>query len=564
MKIYYQQIAVMIYLLIHTNKIRMKRNFFFLLLLTFTASIAIAQLNGEAPRVKIANGTVEGINESGIKTFKGVPFAAPPVGDLRWKEPQPLKDWTGVRKADKFGPRAMQLPVFGDMNFRSDGMNEDCLYLNVWTPAKTGNEKLPVLVYFYGGGFMAGDGSELRYDGENMARTGIVTVTVNYRLGIFGFLSHPELTKESPHHASGNYGLLDQSAALQWVQKNIASFGGDPKKITIAGESAGSFSVSAQMASPLSKNIIAGAIGESGSLLGLNPTASLRDAEKAGIDFGTSIKASSLADLRAMPADQLLKATANAGFGRFPICIDGYFFPKSPLEIFEKGEQAHVPLLVGWNSQEMVYQMVMGQDKPTLDNYKKAVEKLYGEKSAEAMTVYSASNDQEAEQVATDLASDRFIGFSTWKWSDVQSKTGGKPVYRYLYARPRPEMRAEMGNATAGLAGGMIKDTSANKAPKMPPARGAVHSAEIEYALGNLPTNRVYDWLPEDYKVSGIMQAFFVNFIKTGNPNGLGVPEWPAVDNNKGVQVMHINVDTKAMEDKNGKRYLFMDKTAKK
>jgi para-nitrobenzyl esterase len=206
-------------------------------------------------------------------------------------------------------------------------------------PAKTGSEKLPVLVYFYGGGFMAGDGSELRYDGESMARKGIVAVTVNYRLGIFGFLSHPELTKESPHHASGNYGLLDQSAALQWVQKNIAAFGGDPKKITIAGESAGSFSVSAQMASPLSKNIISGAIGESGSLLGLSPTASLKDAEKAGSDFGTSIKASSLADLRAIPADQLLKATANAGFGRFPICVDGYFFPKSPLEIFEKGEQ---------------------------------------------------------------------------------------------------------------------------------------------------------------------------------------------------------------------------------
>lgn len=542
----------------------MKRSFFFLLLLTFTASLAIAQLNGEVPRVKIANGELEGLNESGIKTFKGVPFAAPPVEKFRWREPQPVQNWSGVRKADKFGPRAMQLPVFGDMNFRSDGMNEDCLYLNVWTPAKTGSEKLPVLVYFYGGGFMAGDGSELRYDGESMARRGIVAVTVNYRLGIFGFLSLPELTKESPHHASGNYGLLDQSAALQWVQKNIAAFGGDPKKITIAGESAGSFSVSAQMASPLSKNIIAGAIGESGSLLGLSPTASLKDAEKAGADFATSIKANSLADLRAIPADQLLKATANAGFGRFPICTDGYFFPKSPLEIFEKGEQAHVPLLVGWNSQEMVYQMIMGQDKPTLDNYKKTVEKLYGDKSAEAMTVYSASNDEEAEQVATDLASDRFIGFSTWKWSDVQSKTGGKPVYRYLYARPRPQMRAEMGNATAGLAGGVIKDTSANKAPAMPPARGAVHSAEIEYALGNLSSNRAYDWQPEDYKVSEIMQGFFANFIKTGNPNGLGVPEWPAVDNNKGVQVMHINVDTRSMEDKNGKRYLFMDKTAKK
>jgi len=541
----------------------MKRNFIFLLLLSFTASVAMAQLNGEMPRVKIANGTLEGVNESGIKTFKGVPFAAPPVGDLRWREPQSVKNWDGVRKADKFGPRAMQLPVFGDMSFRSDGMGEDCLYLNVWTPAKTGNEKLPVLVYFYGGGYMAGDGSELRYDGESMARKSIVSITVNYRLGIFGFLSHPELTKESPHHASGNYGLLDQNAALQWVQKNIAAFGGDPKKVTIAGESAGSFSVSAQMASPLSKNIIAGAIGESGSLLGLTPTASLKDGEKAGADFGTSIKANSLADLRAIPADQLLKATAGAGFGRFPVCVDGYFFPKSPLEIFEKGEQAHVPLLVGWNSQEMVYQMVMGGDKPTLDNYKKAVEKLFGDRSAEAMAVYSASTDEEAEQVATDLASDRFIGFSTWKWSDVQSKTGGKPVYRYLYARPRPQMRAEMGNATAGLAGGVIRDTT-NKAPKTPPARGAVHSAEIEYALGNLPTNRVYDWQPEDYKVSEIMQAFFANFIKTGNPNGPGLPEWPAVDNNKGVQVMHINVDTKAMEDKNSKRYLFMDKTAKR
>ena len=197
-------------------------------------------------RVQTANGLLEGTVEEGIRSFKGVPFAEPPVGDLRWKPPQPAKNWEGVRRADKFGPRTMQLPLFGDMVFRSAGMSEDCLYLNVWSPAKSADEHLPVLVYFYGGGFVAGDGSEPRYDGASMAGKGVVAVTVNYRLGVFGFLAHPELTKESPHHASGNYGLLDQNEALRWVRRNIAAFGGDPKRITIAGESAGSLSVCAR------------------------------------------------------------------------------------------------------------------------------------------------------------------------------------------------------------------------------------------------------------------------------------------------------------------------------
>jgi para-nitrobenzyl esterase len=197
------------------------------------------------PIVKTSNGILQGTQLSGISMFRGVPYAEPPVGDLRWKEPHPVKNWEGTRKADHFAPRAMQLPVFSDMKFRSDGVSEDCLYLNIWTPAKTGKEELPVLVYFYGGGFIAGDGSEFRYDGESMARRGIVSVTVNYRLGVFGFMAHPELTKESPHHASGNYGLLDQTEALRWVHKNIAAFGGNPDNITIAGESAGSFSVNA-------------------------------------------------------------------------------------------------------------------------------------------------------------------------------------------------------------------------------------------------------------------------------------------------------------------------------
>ena len=513
------------------------------------------------PQVKTANGILEGIDDSGIRTFKGIPFAAPPVGDLRWKEPQPVKNWEGVRKADKFGPRAMQRAIFGDMGFRSDGMSEDCLYLNVWTPALSANERLPVLVYFYGGGFAAGDGSEYRYDGESMARKGIVSVTVNYRLSIFGFMSHPELTKESPHHASGNYGLLDQAAALKWVSENIAAFGGDPKRVTIAGESAGSYSVSAQMASPLSRKLIAGAIGESGSLLDTHPTNALAQGEKYGQKFAEMAGAKSIAEMRKIPSAKLVEVGTNHEFELFPVVVDGYFFPQEPAAIFEAGQQAHVPLLVGWNSEEMNFRALMGPDKPTKENFTKAVQKAFSIDAAEVLKLYNPSSDKEVEQVATDLAGDRFIGFSTWKWSDLHAKTGGSPVYRYYYARPRPAMREEMGNAVAGLAGGIVKDANAKKAPA---ATGAVHSAEIEYAMGNLPTNRVYDWQPEDYKVSEIMQSYFVNFIKTGKPDGLALPAWPAVKNGSAAPVMVIDVNTRVELEKGRDRFLLLEKLSKK
>ncbi|UOG75904.1 carboxylesterase family protein [Hymenobacter tibetensis] len=511
-----------------------------------------------ANRVQTANGLLEGSETTGIRMFKGVPYAAPPVGEFRWRAPQPVKNWTDVRQAKQFGPRAMQLPLFGDMNFRSNGVSEDCLYLNVWTPAKTNKERLPVLVYFYGGGFVAGDGSEPRYDGESMARRGIVAVTVNYRLGAFGFMAHPELTKESPQHASGNYGLLDQSAALRWVQQNIAAFGGDPKKVTIAGESAGSFSVSAQMASPLSKELIAGAIGESGSLLSFQAPPTLSEAEQNGVKFATLLGANSLAALRALPATQVLEASNQPGAGRFSAITDGYFFPKAPAEIYATGQQAHVPLLVGWNSQEMNAGALLGKDKPTPETFTQAVQKLYSERASEVLKVYPATTEAEAEQSATDLAGDRFIAYGTWKWADLHGQTGGKPVYRYLYARPRPAMTPEMGNATAGLAGGVVKATDP-AAPKAPPARGAVHSAEIEYALGNLPTNKVYAWTPDDYKVSETMQAYFANFIKTGNPNSSGLPQWPAANGGTGVQVMRLDVTTRAEPEQNRARYLLLD-----
>lgn len=356
----------------------MKKVFFISLIFILLVGAAFAQPPKEIkfPHVRTSNGILEGSNDSGLLIFKGIPFAAPPIGDFRWKEPQPVISWEGIRKANKFSPRAMQLPIFGDMGFRSDGMSEDCLYLNVWTPSLSAKEGLPVLVYFYGGGYVAGDGSESRYDGGSMARKGIVAVTVNYRLGFFGFMAHPELSKESPHHASGNYGLLDQSAALKWISQNIAAFGGDPKRITIAGESAGSLSVSAQMASPLSKNFIAGAIGESGSVMGTLRAIPLAESEKRGIQFAEMAGVKSIADLRNIPASKLMEIGTNQAIGFFALTIDGYFFPREPEAIYEAGQQAHVPLLVGWNSEEMNFKALMGQEAPTKENFIKTVQKV--------------------------------------------------------------------------------------------------------------------------------------------------------------------------------------------
>ena len=510
-------------------------------------------------QISTLNGIIEGEFDikTNIQSFKGIPFAQAPVGNLRWKAPQAVTNWTGIKQTKKFGPRAVQSNVFGDMGFRSDGLSEDCLYLNVWSPVQSTNEKLPVLVYFYGGGFVAGDGSENRYDGENMAKKGIVTLTVNYRLGIFGFFSHPELTQESPNQASGNYGFLDQNAALKWVQANIAKFGGDPKRVTIAGESAGSIAVSAQMASPLSKKLIAGAIGESGG--SFYPTLApvpLAEAEKTGLEFGEKIGAKSLKELRAMTTLELYQKSRGTNMGTFKTTLDGYFLPKSLPEIFEDKEQAMVPLLLGWNSEEMNFRaLTMGKDL-SKETYIQRIKELYGDKAEEVLKLYPVGIPEETEQSATDLAGDRFIAYSTWKWFDLHRKNSSQPIYRYYFSKSRPEMRDK--DLEAGLAGGVLKKDK--NTPKVAKPKGAVHSAEIEYAMGNLATNIDYAWTEDDYKVSETMLNYFANFIKTGNPNGDQLPIWPIATSEKDPEIMVIDVESKATKAENEARYFFLDK----
>jgi para-nitrobenzyl esterase len=491
------------------------------------------------PRVQLDTGTIEGRSEDGVRTFKGIPYAAAPVGDLRWKAPQPVRHWNAVRQADRFGPRCMQLPLFSDMVFRSNGMSEDCLYLNVWTPAASSGHKLPVLVYFYGGGLQTGDGSEPRYDGASMARQGIVALTVNYRLGAFGFFAHPALTAESPFQASGNYGMLDQAAALAWVRRNIAAFGGDPQRVTIAGESAGSYSVSVQMASPLSRHLIAGAIGESGAVMGLTPPPTLGEAEAKGQALAAQLNATTLDQLRAVPAATLLEAAGRKDAPQFGVIVDGHVLPQAPAAIYAAGEQAKVPLLAGWNSEESSARAILGDGPATEDNLMAALQRLYGARAAAARQAYAG----DVETAARELASHRFIGFGTWRWIDLAARTGGKHVYRYFYTRPRPATKAGE-----------------------PASTGAAHSAEIEYALGNLDGNRVYAWTDDDRAVSRQVQAYFANFIKTGNPNGAGLPNWPALDARgagNGTPVMVLDVTPHAVDALDAAQHGFQLEQAK-
>jgi para-nitrobenzyl esterase len=490
-----------------------------------------------ADQVRTDKGAVEGMTSADgkVRIFKGIPYAAPPVGPLRWKEPMPAAHWSAVRKATEFGARCMQGRIYDDMVFRDNGPSEDCLYLNVWTPATSAKAHLPVMVWIYGGGFAAGATSEPRQDGENLAHKGVVVVSVNYRLGVFGFFSLADLAKESTHHASGNYGLLDQVAGLQWVKKNIAAFGGDPHTVTIFGESAGSFSVSALMASPLAQGLFQRAIGESGALFHERRSKPLAESEEADAKFADLLGTRSLEALRAKPADEILQAALKQQEIRFFPNIDGYFLPEEVSAIYAAGKQSRVPLLAGWNSDEGNYQAIFEKAEPTAQNFIERAHAVFGDQAAAFLKLYPADTDDQAKRSAQDMAGDQFIAFATWKWLEMQAATGKSPLFRYEFDDAPPPAEG---------------DTA--------PSHGAYHSAEIEFVFQALASKKL-PWRPDDEKVSDMMSSYWTNFAKTGDPNGPGLAQWPVYKSDGGYEVLHITATPYSAPDAHRARYQFLD-----
>jgi para-nitrobenzyl esterase len=503
--------------------------------------VALFGSSGNAQEVKTTGGLVKGttVADGTIRMFSGIPYAAPPVGDLRWRPPQPAVTWQGVKDATAPGPACTQGRVFDDISFPK--LDEDCLTLNVYAPAKAA--RLPVMVWIHGGGFMAGGGPEPRHDGRAFARKGVVLVTINYRLGLFGFLAHPELTKESPVRASGNYGLLDQVAALRWVKENIAAFGGDPGNVTIFGESAGSFAVSALMASPLARGLFHKAIGQSGAFFSttLAPV-TLAAAEQMGADFAAAAAASSLQALRAKPAQELLDAVTKAKLRAGPI-LDGHFLSKDVAATYAAGEQSHVPLLAGWNADEIRAAVTLRPQKPTAQSFTEETRKRYGAQAEAILKAYPAGSDAEAIESAAALGSDMFIGYATWKWIETHLATGKSRVYRYSFDRQIP---VPAGHTVMG-------------APASSKDIGARHAGEIEYVFGALEISLPkVPWEDADRRLSDTMTSYWANFARTGDPNGPGLPKWSPYRTD-GRRVLHFDVDVKEADEAHRARYEALD-----
>jgi len=451
---------------------------------------------------------------AGVRAFKGIPYAAPPVGQRRWQAPAPVEAWTGVSTVEKFGAPCMQTPLAGYDNSLAASDSEDCLSLNLWTAAKSRGEKLPVLVWFHGGAFVIGSGAASEINGASLAARGLIVVTVNYRIGPFGFLAHPELTTEAPQHTSGNYALLDQVAALGWVQRNIAAFGGDPKRVTISGSSAGGTSVNVLMVSPLAKGKFSRVIANSGAAL---PTTGVDDSsplprsieENKGLHFARSVGARNLAELRALPAETLAAAAGGQwGAWAWNASIDGYVLPAAPGDIFARGRQSDVPLMIGWTGNEGATMglATFGDDR---ESFRDQIVARFGQASEEVFRLYPVGSldAERASKVA--LAGDGFIGFPSWRWITAQQRTGKQPIFVYQFNHA-PPVPPDYGKGT------------------MLGAPGAFHGAQTRYFFGTLPSG--WKLTEADRNLSATLQSYWINFARTGNPNGGGLSVWTAYD----------------------------------
>ncbi len=478
-----------------------------------------------AAPVRTENGLIEGTTEDGLSVYRGIPFAAPPLGELRWRPPQPAARWEGVRIADKFGPPCIQSnPAIAKLPQPS----EDCLYLNIWSPAKSPQDRLAVMVWIHGGGFSAGATAERLYHGENLAKKGVVVVTIGYRLGALGFLAHPGLSAESPRRVSGNYGLLDMIAGLQWVQRNIAAFGGDPKRVTIFGESAGGIAVSMLCASPLAKGLFHRAISQSGGSFG--PVRSggggpgenmqaLADAERAGEAWAEKLGAKTVDELRKLPAEQILAASRGARGIAWPI-VDGWVIPDDQFKLYQAGRFNDTPILVGYNSDEGAS---FGVPK-TPEAYIESVRQRYGPFADKLIKLYPAGEGAVAK-TARDLTRDTAFGWHTWVWARLQSRVGKSSAFLYYFDH-HPEYPA--GSPRAGF--------------------GAVHGAEVPYVFQRFDIegpNRPPS-TETDRALADLIATYWTNFAKTGDPNGAGLPPWPAFSETR-PQAMHfVNGTAKA------------------
>ncbi len=454
--------------------------------------------------ITVTGGEIQGYADeaSGVSIFKGIPFAAPPMGDLRWKAPQPVEPWEGIKECREYGPSPFQSDPVPFMCWSSEFLipptpiSEDCLYLNVWTPAKTTEDKKPVLVYIYGGGFRSGGSGCPIYDGLNMAKKDVIFVSLNYRVGTFGFFAHPELSKESEYESSGNYGILDMVAGLQWVQENIEKFGGDPEKVTIAGQSAGAFGVNYLCASPLAEGLFRSAIAESGASFYSRrgrPLLEKEVAESFGIEFMKELGTENINELRKVSADKILNAP-NPHIMPF---VDGYVMNEPILETYLDGEQNDVNLLLGWNKED-----VLSGSVPEKDTLIKLINTRFGDFADEFLAVYPVEKDEDVSASHFSLNRDENFGFQSYKWGKTQTQTGKQPVYMYNFNRELPAYT-----------------------PKTD--FGAFHSGEIVYAYDNLHTlDR--PWTESDRKLADQMSTYWANFVKTGNPNGSGLPHWDA------------------------------------